>query len=442
MKKFKNVTFIGLNEDTRKQFEPAIIEMGIEEVTHFSNLLIDLKPDVDLVFYYVNSTDEEQVKKDLHFLRSSFPKVGIVMAMPNKNFDILLQAFYYNIRNILIAPFDALDIKQALMKSSILNDVSPKMPIQELLRLFSKPMKNTELKSLYNRLAEYFKLFDEVKNFSCYSIRQDKSNLIYGHELTEESTLSQVMAVLKKKKIKIGNYEVYPDNGRKLVFFPLVVSEDSEIIGGIQTESEEVDVIFNNYFLNYIEGTTKQFAGTKKIDELVKLSITDEVTGLYNQRKLSEDLELAIKSHEENHRNFSIMFIDVDHFKNVNDNWGHIVGSDMLYQMGNAIKNTLRGSDYVYRYGGDEFVVIMPNVDIETVHNIARRVFNSISTMEFSVGANSKHKLTVSIGISEYPTDAKSAKEIIQFADEMMYQSKKSGRGKIFHIKEIQKGEV
>ena len=178
-------------------------------------------------------------------------------------------------------------------------------------------------------------------------------------------------------------------------------------------------------------------ASEEKQQSLEMLAKTDEVTGLYNQRKLSEDLQIAVKQHEQDHDKFSIMFIDVDHFKNVNDSHGHVVGSKLLQDIGSVIIQILRQSDHVYRYGGDEFVVIMPHVDIETVYKVANRVLTQIKGKEFEIEGGDIYRLSVSIGIAEYPTDAKSALDIIRFADEMMYMSKRSGRGKVFHVNEV-----
>jgi diguanylate cyclase (GGDEF)-like protein len=131
------------------------------------------------------------------------------------------------------------------------------------------------------------------------------------------------------------------------------------------------------------------------------------------------------------------MFIDVDHFKNVNDNYGHLVGSRLLQDLGKALKLILRQSDHIYRYGGDEFVVIMPNVETKIVHEIATRILAQLKNHFFEIDNGDTYKMSLSIGIAEYPTDAKSAMDIIRFADEMMYKSKKSGRGKVFHVNEV-----
>jgi len=167
------------------------------------------------------------------------------------------------------------------------------------------------------------------------------------------------------------------------------------------------------------------------------LALTDEVTGIYNQRKLLEDLDLYIGRYEHDHVGFSLLFVDIDYFKNVNDQFGHVVGSQILIDMSNILKVQLRSSDLVYRYGGDEFIVLLPRTNLEETKKIALRISNAVKAAEFDIEKDKKYRLSLSIGLAEFPTDALSAKAIIDFADKMMYMSKKSGRGKVFHVNEV-----
>ncbi len=168
------------------------------------------------------------------------------------------------------------------------------------------------------------------------------------------------------------------------------------------------------------------------------LSLTDEVTGLYNQRKLIEDLELYIGRYQNNHEGFSLLFVDIDYFKNVNDQYGHVIGSQLLVDMAQVLKQQLRSSDLVYRYGGDEFIVLLPRSTVEETRKIALRISEAVKAADFTIlKTDQKYKLSLSIGVAQFPHDATSVKGIIDFADKMMYMSKKSGRGKVFHINEV-----
>ena len=121
----------------------------------------------------------------------------------------------------------------------------------------------------------------------------------------------------------------------------------------------------------------------------------------------------------------------------MNDQFGHVVGSQLLVDMAAVLKTQLRASDLVYRYGGDEFIVLLPKSNVEESKKIAVRISEVVKAAEFVINHEQKYRLSLSIGISEFPSDADSAKSIIEFADKMMYMSKKSGRGKVFHITEV-----
>lgn len=155
------------------------------------------------------------------------------------------------------------------------------------------------------------------------------------------------------------------------------------------------------------------------LDELI---FRDDVTSLYNQRKLFKDLDhLIVTSSGEN---FSVLFIDVDHFKHINDTYGHIAGSKTLINLANILKETIQNVEYIYRYGGDEFVVIIPHKNLEESFDIATLVLKTIKELA---------QISVSIGVACYPQDAHSQESIIDFADKMMYHAKKQGRGIVFH---------
>jgi diguanylate cyclase (GGDEF)-like protein len=196
--------------------------------------------------------------------------------------------------------------------------------------------------------------------------------------------------------------------------------------------------ILSDYLANILKTTLSIMTESKSREEMRMLSLTDEVTGLFNQRKLIEDLELYIGRFQHDNVGFSLLFVDIDYFKNVNDRYGHVIGSQLLVDMAVILKKQLRSSDLVYRYGGDEFIVLLPRSSVEETKRIALRISDSVKSAEFTIlQTDEKYKLSLSIGIAQFPNDAGSVKGIIDFADKMMYMSKKSGRGKVFHINEV-----
>src|SRR5205085_9983495 len=118
---------------------------------------------------------------------------------------------------------------------------------------------------------------------------------------------------------------------------------------------------------------------------------------------------------------FSVIFIDLDHFKKVNDTYGHLVGSKLLNEMGYAIKSNLRLIDSAFRYGGDEFVVLLPQTGKDAALLVARRLRDAFRQTCYLKDDGLNLNVRASIGLATYPHDAKSAHEIIRQADEMMH---------------------
>jgi len=197
------------------------------------------------------------------------------------------------------------------------------------------------------------------------------------------------------------------------------------------------------YFHQFMSTTLKKIGRYKEADNLKSLVHIDDVTGLYNQRKFLIDIEYNIAEYEKQSRPFSLVFVDIDHFKQVNDGHGHLVGSSLLKDVAKIIKDTVRDGDLCYRYGGDEFVILIPYSNYDEAHIVANRVLANIKSEIFTVdegegiGDASEFKLSVSIGIANFPKDAKNQVDIINMADKMMYKAKQSGRGKICSAAEL-----
>ncbi len=162
-----------------------------------------------------------------------------------------------------------------------------------------------------------------------------------------------------------------------------------------------------------------------------KMSFLDDLTGLYNQKYLSLVLESEIYRSQRLDRKFSVLFMDVDYFKSVNDTRGHWVGSRLLVEIGRALKHNLRKGDYAFRYGGDEFVVVLPMTSAEGAIVAAERIRRVIETTDFII--DGEHlRLTFSIGLATFPDHAKTHKDIIKMADEAMYCGKNKSRNIVF----------
>lgn len=164
---------------------------------------------------------------------------------------------------------------------------------------------------------------------------------------------------------------------------------------------------------------------TKMLVQLKELSITDDLTKLYNSRYFYQQLQNEVKRYYRYHRPLALLLIDIDHFKYYNDTYGHLEGDKILFKIGGLISSCLRAMDTAYRYGGEEFTVILPETSCEAALIVAERILRTVQTNFFD--ENSGTKITVSIGVSEY-SDGESMNDFIKRTDKAMYNAKGKGR--------------
>jgi diguanylate cyclase (GGDEF)-like protein len=167
---------------------------------------------------------------------------------------------------------------------------------------------------------------------------------------------------------------------------------------------------------------------------------TDGLTGLLNHRTFMEKLNDEYKRLERDPRPFSILLVDIDLFKKVNDTYGHPVGDVALARVAGALKDVVRGSDFVARYGGEEFAVGMVDADSRGAHQMAERVRKIVENTTIIVG-RIEFKVTLSIGVASFPLDTKKPEELIGFADEALYHAKRTGRNRVCIYKDAKNAE-
>ncbi|MBI1883296.1 MAG: GGDEF domain-containing protein [Chlamydiae bacterium] len=167
-------------------------------------------------------------------------------------------------------------------------------------------------------------------------------------------------------------------------------------------------------------------------------AIRDSLTGLYNRRFLKDYLEKEFDKSRRYPLAFSLLFLDVDHFKRLNDKWGHLVGDRVLQRIAKILSCYSRGADLVARFGGEEFVVVMSQTLGRVAMEVADRLRVHIKTQEFLIpGSKEIVHVTVSGGIATCPSDALDADELLRQADEALYMAKEEGRNRIIHHRDI-----
>ncbi|WP_282937549.1 diguanylate cyclase [Paenibacillus sp. RC67] len=164
---------------------------------------------------------------------------------------------------------------------------------------------------------------------------------------------------------------------------------------------------------------------------LVELSTTDKLTGLKNRRFFQEKLEEHIDLYRRTGQPFSLLIVDIDHFKKINDTYGHQTGDQVLEKLAGILKAHSRKEDVAARYGGEEFVLILPNIDAPESKIIAENLRHIIAHSTWETGS-----LTVSIGIATITANDSDA-TIIKYADKALYASKENGRNRVTHSMEL-----
>ena len=160
-----------------------------------------------------------------------------------------------------------------------------------------------------------------------------------------------------------------------------------------------------------------------------KMAVTDSVTGLFNRRRFEEVLAREFERFVRYNVPFACLMIDVDHFKTINDTYGHDVGDTVLKGISKTIQKQIRGVDTVARYGGDEFVVLLTQQKKGEAEKVAARIIKHLRQQSIEEIDKSGEKVTVSIGIASVPDpDLKSKEQVVQCADYALYKAKKKGR--------------
>jgi diguanylate cyclase (GGDEF)-like protein len=168
--------------------------------------------------------------------------------------------------------------------------------------------------------------------------------------------------------------------------------------------------------------------------KMAELSVTDDLTKLFNTRYLNRTLEMEIARAARHHTSLSLIFMDVDYFKHINDNYGHLVGSKLLVEIGQLLLKNLRTVDIVARYGGDEFVMVLPQTTPKNAIQIAERIRKGVERNVFLKKDGYSFKITASFGIASYPERAKSKDDLLKLADEAMYRVKNQTRNGVYAI--------
>ncbi|MDP2755216.1 MAG: sensor domain-containing diguanylate cyclase [Nitrospirota bacterium] len=221
--------------------------------------------------------------------------------------------------------------------------------------------------------------------------------------------------------------------------FVLPMLYEKEILGMLALLSEKINAL-SPYQIELLEVLGNQastsIANARFHAEIERLAITDGLTGLFNHRHFQERLSQEFSRIDRFSEPLSVLIIDIDHFKKINDTYGHPVGDAVLKGVADKIRKTIRNIDISARYGGEEFAVILIGTDERGAMNMAERLRKAVMNKTFSADKNT-FNVTISIGISTYTKGIKRKEELIEKADKALYQAKRGGRNRSILWSEI-----
>jgi len=165
--------------------------------------------------------------------------------------------------------------------------------------------------------------------------------------------------------------------------------------------------------------------------KLEKISLTDSLTHLPNRRYFMERYEDEFRRSEKFKFDLSFLMVDIDHFKNYNDTFGHLAGDVILREVANLLKENIREIDFVGRFGGEEFSIFLPQTSKEQAISVSERLREKIAESEIQA-YDEKVKLTISIGVATFPENSRDKDLLIEVADKALYQAKQKGRNRVF----------
>ena len=306
------------------------------------------------------------------------------------------------------------------------------------------------LQTIMEKMAEYFR----PDTWSLLMVDEEKSELYFA------IAVGAAAEVLADDRVKVGEgiagwvakhgeALIVPDvqndprfsprldeltrwQTRSIICVPL--RSKHRVLGVIQLVNVNVEGLSEQemFFLQALcDYAAISIENARSVEKIQELTITDDCTGLFNARHLYKTLETEVYRSARFGYQFSVIFIDLDHFKQVNDTHGHLIGSRLLNEIGYLIKAQLRLIDFAFRYGGDEFVVLLPQTSKDQAVVVAKRLQDSLRSGRFCVEQGLNLNVRASMGLASFPSDAQTPHDIIRQADEMMYVVKNTTRDNI-----------
>jgi len=233
--------------------------------------------------------------------------------------------------------------------------------------------------------------------------------------------------------------ELLAVGARSALIVPLFVQ--GRVLGSLQLFCEKPDgfTVEDAQLLWTLVLVSENLLTREQANEgLLRFAFTDYLTGLRTRGYFEQQLDLEVKRSDRKREQFSLLMVDIDHFKSLNDTYGHHIGDLVLRQVTSLLVKDMREVDTVARYGGEEFVIILPEASEQEAVSVAQRLRKAVQNSDFRIeGLEGHERLTISIGIAVYGRDATCRQQLIEYADAALYAAKSRGRNQVLPYSQL-----